>query len=192
MINGCPGIFYLITPSTAAARKPMWISCWASPKSATSFVCDLARRLNVICPGYRFDVSCQGSVPESFISFLESADFQGAVRNAVSLGEDADTMACIAGDIAQAYFGAVPEFITGEVGRACRTDSWTCSTASSLGSFAGSAQTLLVSGFARARCADRGPRPRLPGGLLLQGMGRSNAGAPSTAWTGRKTSNGNL
>ncbi len=96
-------------------------------------------------------------MPESFISFLESADFGGAVRNAVSPGGDADTMACIAGDIAQAYFGAVPEPIAGEVGRACRTDSWTCSTASSLGSFAGSDQTLLVSGFARARCADRGP-----------------------------------
>jgi ADP-ribosylglycohydrolase len=70
---------------------------------------DLGRSLDAIRPGYRFDVSCRGSVPESLIAFLESTDFEGAVRNAVSLGGDADTMACIAGGVAQAFYGAVPE-----------------------------------------------------------------------------------
>ena len=76
---------------------------------------DLTRSLATIRPGYRFDVSCQGSVPESQIAFLESTDFEGAVRNAISLGGDADTMACIAGGIAQAFYGSVPEPIAGEV-----------------------------------------------------------------------------
>jgi ADP-ribosylglycohydrolase len=76
---------------------------------------DLARSLDAIRPTYRFDVSCQGSVPESMIAFLESTDYESAVRNAVSLGGDADTMACIAGGVAQAFYGAVPEQIAREV-----------------------------------------------------------------------------
>ena len=76
---------------------------------------DLARSLDAIRPTYRFDVSCQGSVPESLIAFLESTDYESAVRNAVSLGGDADTMACIAGGIAQAFYGTVPEQIAREV-----------------------------------------------------------------------------
>ena len=76
---------------------------------------DLTRSLDAIRPAYRFDVSCQGSVPESLIAFLESIDYESAVRNAVSLGGDADTMACIAGGIAQAFYGGVPEQIAREV-----------------------------------------------------------------------------
>jgi ADP-ribosylglycohydrolase len=76
---------------------------------------DLARSLDAIRPTYRFDVSCQGSVPESLIAFLESTDYESAVRNAVSLGGDADTMACIAGGVAQAFYRAVPELIAREV-----------------------------------------------------------------------------
>lgn len=71
---------------------------------------DLDRCLADIRPGYGFDVSCQGSVPEAIISFLEADSWEDAVRNAVSLGGDADTQACIAGGIAEAYFG-VPETI---------------------------------------------------------------------------------
>ena len=82
---------------------------------AGRFGYDITRCLNAIRPGYRFDVSCPGSVPESLIAFLESADYQSAVRNAISLGGDADTMACIAGGIAQAFYGSVPEPIAGEV-----------------------------------------------------------------------------
>jgi ADP-ribosylglycohydrolase len=73
-----------------------------------AFGYDLTRSLDEIRPEYAFDVSCQGSVPESIIAFLESDDFEGAVRNAVSLGGDADTMGCIAGGIAEAFYGEVP------------------------------------------------------------------------------------
>jgi ADP-ribosylglycohydrolase len=75
---------------------------------------DLNRRLDDIRPGYRFDVSCQGSVPESIIAFLEADDFEGAVRNAVSLGGDSDTMACIAGAIAQAFYRHIPAEVMAE------------------------------------------------------------------------------
>lgn len=69
---------------------------------------NLDRSLAEIRPGYRFDVSCQGSVPEALIAFLESGDYEDAVRNAVSLGGDSDTLACIAGGIAQAYYREIP------------------------------------------------------------------------------------
>lgn len=54
------------------------------------------------------DVTCQGSVPEAIIAFLESTDFEDAVRNAMSIGGDTDTIACIAGSIAEAYYGLTP------------------------------------------------------------------------------------
>ncbi len=79
-----------------------------------TFGYDLDQTLDDIRPRYVFDVSCQGSVPQSIIAFLESTDFADAVRNAVSLGGDSDTMACIAGGIAEAYYGGVPEKIATE------------------------------------------------------------------------------
>jgi ADP-ribosylglycohydrolase len=72
---------------------------------------DLNRSLDEIRPDYRFDATCPGSVPQSIIAFLESSDYEDAVRNAISLGGDADTMACIAGAIAEAFYGGVPEHI---------------------------------------------------------------------------------
>lgn len=72
---------------------------------------DLHRSLDSIRPDYRFDISCQGSVPEAIIAFLESSSYVDAVKNAISLGGDADTMACIAGGIAQAYYRQIPETI---------------------------------------------------------------------------------
>ena len=72
---------------------------------------DLSATLDEIRPHYRFDVSCQGSVPQAITAFLEAEDFEDAVRNAVSLGGDSDTQACIAGSIAEAYFGGVPAHI---------------------------------------------------------------------------------
>lgn len=71
---------------------------------------DLSTRLSDIRETYEFDVSCQGSVPQSMVAFLEASDFEDAIRNAISLGGDADTMACIAGGIAEAYWG-VPDKI---------------------------------------------------------------------------------
>jgi ADP-ribosylglycohydrolase len=73
------------------------------------------RTVDGIRPGYRFDVSCQGSVPESIIAFLDSTSYEDAVQNAISLGGDADTMACIAGGIAQAFYKKVPETIVTRV-----------------------------------------------------------------------------
>jgi len=72
---------------------------------------DLSRTLDSIRPGYRFDVSCQGSVPEAVAAFLESTDYEDAVRKAVSLGGDSDTLACIAGGMAQAFYRVIPDFI---------------------------------------------------------------------------------
>ncbi len=72
---------------------------------------NLSDRLDDIREQYTFDVSCQGSVPQSIIAFLEADGYEDAVRNAISLGGDADTMACIAGGIAEAYFGGVPQEI---------------------------------------------------------------------------------
>lgn len=74
----------------------------------------LDRTTNEIRPSYHFDVSCQGSVPESIIAFLESSDYETAVRLAVSLGGDADTMGAIAGSIAAAYYKAINQFILSE------------------------------------------------------------------------------
>ena len=75
---------------------------------------DLHRTVEGIRPSYRFDISCQGSVPESIIAFLDSDDYETTVKNAISLGGDADTMACIAGGIAQAFYKKIPETIVEE------------------------------------------------------------------------------
>ncbi len=68
------------------------------------FKYDLSRPISEIRPEYRFDVSCQGSVPEAIIAFLEGRDFENSIRLAISLGGDSDTIACIAGGISQAFY----------------------------------------------------------------------------------------
>lgn len=83
---------------------------------------NLNQTLDEIRPGYRFDETCAGSVPQSIIAFLESVDFESAVRNAVSLGGDSDTMACIAGGIAQAFYRGVPDDIVKEVRHILKND----------------------------------------------------------------------
>jgi ADP-ribosylglycohydrolase len=75
------------------------------------FQYDLSRHIDEIRPSYRFEISCQGTVPQAIRAFIDSTGFEDAVRNAVSLGGDSDTLACITGGIAQAYYGAVPESI---------------------------------------------------------------------------------
>lgn len=81
-------------------------------KISQRFGYDLDRNLDAIRPGYSFDVSCQGTVPEALIAFLEADSYEDTVRNAISLGGDSDTLACIAGAVAEAYFGAVaPELL---------------------------------------------------------------------------------
>jgi ADP-ribosylglycohydrolase len=81
----------------------------------TEFGYDLSPSLDELRPAYSFDVSCQGSVPEAIISFLASEDYEDAIRNAISLGGDSDTMAAIAGGIAEAFYGGVPPSIKAEV-----------------------------------------------------------------------------
>lgn len=70
----------------------------------THFKYDLERKLKAIRPIYKFDVSCQGSVPESIIAFLESKNVEDAIRLGISIGGDSDTIASIAGAIAYAYY----------------------------------------------------------------------------------------
>lgn len=69
---------------------------------------NLSQTLDQIRPSYEFDPTCPGSVPEAIICFLEGHDVESTIRNAVSLGGDADTQACIAGAIAGAYYGEIP------------------------------------------------------------------------------------
>ena len=73
-----------------------------------TFGYDLNRSIDSIRPHYGFKVSCQESVPEAIIAFLESTDYESAIRLAISLGGDSDTIACIAGSIAEAYYKEVP------------------------------------------------------------------------------------
>jgi ADP-ribosylglycohydrolase len=74
-----------------------------------SFGYDLDRSSKDIRPGYSFDETCQDSVPEAIIAFLESADFEDALRLSISLGGDSDTIACITGSMAEAFYGGVPD-----------------------------------------------------------------------------------
>lgn len=72
---------------------------------------DLSRSYCAIQPEYSFEVSCQKSVPEAIVAFLEGWDYESVVRMAVAYGGDADTQAAIAGGIAAAYYGEIPESI---------------------------------------------------------------------------------
>ena len=75
---------------------------------------DLDFTVDEIRDGYSFDMTCEGSVPQAIVCFLEAEDFVDAIRNAVSLGGDGDTQACIAGAIAEAYFG-IPDDLQEQV-----------------------------------------------------------------------------
>ena len=74
---------------------------------------DLSRTCDEIRPAYTHNESCQKTVPEAITAFLEGTDFEDVIRTAVSLGGDCDTLTCIAGGIAEAYYG-VPEALTAE------------------------------------------------------------------------------
>lgn len=75
-----------------------------------NFGYDLSRTCDDIRPGYRHVESCQQTVPEAIIAFLEGNDFEDVVRNAVSLGGDCDTLTCIASGIAEAFYGVPEEY----------------------------------------------------------------------------------
>src|SRR5262245_16676683 len=75
----------------------------------SQFGYDLGVRLDDIRPGYQFTELCRQTVPPALIAFLESTSYEDAIRNAISLGGDADTLACITGGVAEAYYGGVPD-----------------------------------------------------------------------------------
>ena len=99
-----------------AAAAAVFLARNGKPKESirsyveSRFGYDLSRTLDEIRPGYKFDVSCMGTVPEAITAFLESTGFEDAIRNAISLGGDSDTLAAITGGIAEAAYG-VPETI---------------------------------------------------------------------------------
>src|SRR5262245_1945046 len=72
---------------------------------------NLSASLDEIRPAYEFDETCQGTVPAALIAFFESEGYEDAVRKAISLGGDADTLACITGAVAEAHYGGVPSRI---------------------------------------------------------------------------------
>ncbi|MFW6119359.1 MAG: ADP-ribosylglycohydrolase family protein [Petrotogales bacterium] len=76
---------------------------------------DLSENIDSVRKWYRFDVSCQGTVPYAITAFLESKNFEDAIRKAISLGGDSDTLTCITGSIAQAYYKNIPDRIKKEV-----------------------------------------------------------------------------
>jgi ADP-ribosylglycohydrolase len=80
-----------------------------------TFGYNLYHTLEQIRPLHSFNETCPGSVPEALIAFFESSSFEDAVRKAISLGGDADTQACIAGSVAEAFYGPLPKEIAEEV-----------------------------------------------------------------------------
>ncbi len=75
---------------------------------------DLSRTCDEIRPAYGFNETCQKTVPEALIAFFESTDFEDAIRLGISLGGDSDTLTCITGSVAEAFYGGVPAAIEKE------------------------------------------------------------------------------
>ena len=78
---------------------------------STRYKYDLNRTCDQIRPRYKFEVTCQKSVPEAIIAFLDGNSYENTIRLAVSLGGDSDTQACIAGGIAEAFYGVPDELV---------------------------------------------------------------------------------
>ena len=85
---------------------------------------DLERTVDEIRPSYSFNESCQRTTPEAIIAFLDSTSFEDAIRNAISLGGDSDTLACITGGIAEAFYSEVPSEIRSKVMECLSPDLW--------------------------------------------------------------------
>lgn len=85
---------------------------------------DLHHTCDEIRPSYSWDSSCQGTVPQAIIAFLDSHDFEEAIRLAVSLGGDSDTLACITGGIAQAFYDNIPDYIIEEMRSRLPQEFW--------------------------------------------------------------------
>lgn len=76
---------------------------------------DCGMKLSLLREQQGFDVTCQGTIPMAAVAFLQSSDFEDAVRNAVSFGGDTDTLGCIVGALAEAYYSGVPGWIQEEI-----------------------------------------------------------------------------
>lgn len=76
-----------------------------------TFNYDLSKSIDEIRPDYKFNSSCQGSVPQAIQCFLESSDYESAIRLAISIGGDSDTISCIVGGMASAYYKHIPQEI---------------------------------------------------------------------------------
>lgn len=100
-----------------AVASAVWLASHGESKDkikdfiSRKFRYNLDFSLSDIKPHYAFDSSTDYSVPPAIVAFLESGNYESAVRNAISLGGDADTMACIAGGIAESYYKSIPEHI---------------------------------------------------------------------------------
>lgn len=90
-----------------------------------TFGYNLSRDCDDIRPTYHFDVSCQGTLPAALAAFFDSHDFESAVRLAVSLGGDSDTIACITGAIAEAFYHEIPSTIVEEMHHRLPAEFWT-------------------------------------------------------------------
>lgn len=107
-----------ITGAQAVAAA-VWLARYGKSKDEIKSYLEANFRYNLSAPiseireNYGFEVRAGKSVPQSVAAFLQSEGYEGAVRNAVSLGGDADTMACIAGGIAEAFYdeGSIPQQI---------------------------------------------------------------------------------
>ena len=97
-------------PSGLAFRAPEQRR--SAGRSSTRTATTSRATVDQIRPGYSFDVTCQRTVPEALTCALESVSYEDAVRNAVSLGGDADTLAAIAGPIAESLHGIPGELVT--------------------------------------------------------------------------------
>ena len=96
------GCVYLLRQGTDKPALRQWVE---SMGYSLDFTIDEIR------PVYQFDVSCQGSVPQAIVAFLEAEDFESALRLGVSIGGDSDTIACIAGALSEACWGAPEEMV---------------------------------------------------------------------------------
>ena len=115
---------FLRIPKVGMNVAPLLMAATLRSELERRFGYYLQRTLDEIRPEYTFDVSCQGSVPEAIICFLEGRDWESTVRNAVSLGGDSDTMACIAGGIAEGFYGPVSSAIREQVRSLLTDELW--------------------------------------------------------------------
>lgn len=100
--------------AASAAGVPSMLICLARRGMSMEELRDTAAKwyalpvLDEIRPDYTFDVTCEGTMPAALSAFFESTDFEDAIRNAISVGGDSDTIAAITGSLAEAFYG-VPE-----------------------------------------------------------------------------------